>query len=80
MKDGQSDQKTDHDCPSAKTVGEIPDQWSGSNRMSGRERMLTALEQGVKGGKWYSLMDKVYATRASGLLLKRCTQTTGVLG
>jgi RNA-directed DNA polymerase len=25
------------------------------------ERMLTALEQGVKGGKWFSLMDKVYA-------------------
>jgi RNA-directed DNA polymerase len=24
------------------------------------ERMLAALEQGVKGGKWYNLMDKVY--------------------
>lgn len=24
--------------------------------------MLTALEQGVKGGKWFSLVDKVYAT------------------
>src|SRR5512139_2651310 len=24
-------------------------------------RMLAALEEGVKGGKWYSLMDKVYA-------------------
>ena len=23
------------------------------------ERMLTALEQGVKGGKWFSLIDKV---------------------
>lgn len=23
-------------------------------------RMLAALEQGVKGGNWYSLMDKVY--------------------
>ena len=23
--------------------------------------MLTALENGVKGGKWFSLMDKVYA-------------------
>lgn len=26
------------------------------------ERMLAALENGVKGGKWYSLMDKVYAS------------------
>lgn len=25
------------------------------------ERMLSALENGVKGGKWYSLIDKVYA-------------------
>ncbi len=25
------------------------------------ERMLTALEQGVIGGKWFSMMDKVYA-------------------
>ena len=23
--------------------------------------MLTALEQGVKGGQWFSLIDKVYA-------------------
>ena len=27
------------------------------------ERMLTTLAEGVKGGKWYSLMDKVYAER-----------------
>lgn len=27
------------------------------------ERMLTALEEGVKGGKWFSLMDKVYSGR-----------------
>ena len=25
------------------------------------ERMLAALENGVKGGKWFSLIDKVYA-------------------
>ena len=27
------------------------------------ERMLAALDNGVKGGKWFSLMDKVYAPR-----------------
>ena len=27
------------------------------------ERMLTTLAEGVKGGKWYSLMDKVHAER-----------------
>jgi len=25
--------------------------------------MLTALEEGVKGGVWFSLIDKVYAER-----------------
>jgi len=24
--------------------------------------MLTALEKGVKGGKWFSLVDKVYSS------------------
>lgn len=33
--------------------------------------MLTALEQGVKGGKWFSLIDKVYA---SGNLAKAFTR------
>jgi RNA-directed DNA polymerase len=28
------------------------------------ERMVSALENGVKGGRWYSLMDKVYAPAA----------------
>jgi hypothetical protein len=27
------------------------------------ERMLTALVQGVKGGKWFSLIDKVHPER-----------------
>jgi RNA-directed DNA polymerase len=27
------------------------------------ERMVSALENGVKGGRWYSLMDKVYAPK-----------------
>ena len=27
------------------------------------ERMLAALEQGVKGGKWFSLIDKVHPER-----------------
>ena len=27
------------------------------------ERMLTTLEQGVRGGRWHTLIDKVYAPR-----------------
>lgn len=62
MKDRQSDHNPATIAPGAKTVGEIPDRWSWVEPHVWTERMLTALEQGAKGGKWYSLMDKVYAT------------------
>ena len=45
----------------AKQAGEIWQRWSWVERTVWTERMLTALEEGVKGGKWFSLMDKVYA-------------------
>ena len=40
--------------------GEIRARWSWVEPSVWTERMLEALEQGVKGGKWHSLMDKVY--------------------
>lgn len=43
--------------------GDIRLRWSWTERTVWTERMLTALEQGVKGGCWYSLMDKVDALR-----------------
>ncbi len=44
-----------------KQAGEIRAQWAWVEPEVWTERMLTALQQGVKGGKWFSLMDKVYA-------------------
>lgn len=35
--------------------------WSWVEASVWTERMVSALDNGVKGGKWYSLMDKVYA-------------------
>lgn len=48
-----------------KQVGEVQDQarWKWTEPSVWTERMLTALEKGVKGGKWFSLMDKVYSSR-----------------
>jgi RNA-directed DNA polymerase len=44
-----------------KQAGEThADQWDWVERTAWTERMLEALEKGVKGGVWYSLMDKVY--------------------
>ena len=37
------------------------DPWSWVEASVWTKPMLTALENGVKGGKWFSLMDKVYA-------------------
>ena len=45
----------------ATQAGEIRDRWDWVEPSVWTERMLTALERGVKGGKWFSLIDKVYA-------------------
>ena len=45
----------------ATPAGDIRARWAWVEAAVWTERMLTALEQGVIGGKWFSLMDKVYA-------------------
>jgi RNA-directed DNA polymerase len=45
----------------AKQAGETePDPWGWVERAVWTDRMLEALEKGVKGGVWFSLIDKVY--------------------
>lgn len=45
----------------AKQVGEARARWAWAEPSVWTDRMLTALEQGVRGGIWFSLIDKVYA-------------------
>jgi RNA-directed DNA polymerase len=45
----------------ATQAGEHPVPWWWVEPSVWTERMLTALEDGVKGGKWFSLIDKVYS-------------------
>ena len=47
--------------PPATQVGEVWARWAWVEPSVWTERMLTALEQGVRGGVWFSLIDKVYA-------------------
>ena len=42
--------------------------------------MLAALEKGVKGGRWYSLMDKVYAPANLAAAWKRVRSNRGAAG
>lgn len=70
--------KTTEEAPTrvsatAKPVGETRSRWDWTEPSVWTERMLTALEQGVKGGSWFSLIDKVYA---SANLEAACTKVT----
>lgn len=42
--------------------------------------MLTALEEGVKGGQWYALIDKVYAPRTLRTAFARVKANAGAAG
>ena len=45
----------------AKQAGEVRARWAWAEPSVWTDRMLTALEHGVKGGIWFSLIDKAYA-------------------
>lgn len=61
MADRTTEEKAAGVLETAKQAGEIRDRWDWVEPSVWTERMLTALEKGVKGGKWFSLVDKVYA-------------------
>jgi RNA-directed DNA polymerase len=46
--------------PKATQGREIPPQWEWTEASVWTERMLATLERGIKGGKWFSLIDKVW--------------------
>ena len=65
----------------AKQAGEAQARWSWVEARVWTERMLTALDKGVQGGKWFSLIDKVYARdnlEASFAQVKRNRGSAGV--
>jgi RNA-directed DNA polymerase len=54
--------------------------WSWVEASIWSERMLAALENGVRGGKWFSLIDKVYAPRTLQLAWQRVWANRGAAG
>ena len=44
----------------AQQDGEVRARWAWAEAAVWTDRMLTALEEGVKGDKWFRLIDKVY--------------------
>ena len=56
--------QTAHPAPLSEATtpaGAVRARWAWTAPEVWTERMLTALEQGVRGGQWYTLIDKVYA-------------------
>lgn len=64
----------------AKQAGEIRGRWSWVDPSVWTQRMLTALEVGVKGGQWYSLIDKVYEPRNLSAAYQKVKRNQGSAG
>ncbi len=60
--------------------GEDPWRRHGAERGVWTERMLAALDEGVKGGKWFSLIDKVGAERTLALAWEKVRSNGGSPG
>jgi hypothetical protein len=57
-----------------------PKPWEWVEPSVWTDRMLAALQHGVKGGKWFSLMDKVAAERTLALVWERVKRKKGSPG
>lgn len=60
--------------------GEVRDRWDWAERAVWTERMLTALEKGLKGGVWYSLIDKVAAMETLHAAFEQVKRNKGAAG
>jgi RNA-directed DNA polymerase len=64
----------------AKRDGETLSRWLWVEPTVWTKRMLTALEQGVKGDKWFSLIDKVHPERTLHAAYTRVAANKGAAG
>lgn len=64
----------------AKQVEEIRARWAWVEPAVWTTRMLTALEEGVKGGVWFALIDKVYAERNLRAAFGQVAKNDGAAG
>jgi RNA-directed DNA polymerase len=63
-----------------KRAGELMRQWGWVELSIWTERMLTALNTGVKGGQWYSLIDKVTPERTLRIAFQKVAANQGAAG
>ena len=80
MKDEGKEVKPAEVPKKAKQVGETRARWSWVEPCVWTDRMLTALERGVKGGMWFSLIDKVYRPSNLEAAFDKVTKNRGSAG
>jgi hypothetical protein len=77
------EQRSTGSADEAKQGAEIPGasrNWAWVEAEVWTPRMLSALGNGVKGGKWYSLIDKVYAPATLQLAWQKVQANKGAAG
>jgi RNA-directed DNA polymerase len=77
------EQRSTGSAAEAKQGAETPNDsrnWAWVEAEVWTERMLSALGNGVKGGKWYSLIDKVYASGTLALAWTKVQANKGAAG
>lgn len=79
VRDGQVEEQPAQVPARAKQAGETRG-WSWVEPSVWTERMLAALEEGVKGGKWFSLIDKAYSPRNLRAAFAQVKRNRGAAG
>jgi RNA-directed DNA polymerase len=78
--DGREPATVPRPMAEGKRAGEVRSRWSWTEPSVWTARMLATLEQGVKGGKWYSLIDKLYPMGVLGEALAQVKANKGSAG
>jgi RNA-directed DNA polymerase len=76
-------QPTEHKpatVPLAQQAGEIPSRWRWVKPWAWTLRMLTTLEQGIEGGQWFRLLDKVFSERNLWAAFQQVAAKDGAAG
>jgi RNA-directed DNA polymerase len=77
---GRNGSQTAPPVPARATQGAEARDWSWVEDTVWTERMVSALVNGVKGGRWYSLMDKVFAPDTLDAAWERVSANKGAAG
>jgi RNA-directed DNA polymerase len=80
MRKTMPEQSSTGSAEKAKQGAETTPRWGWIEAEVWTTRMLSALDNGVTGGKWYSLIDKVHAPATLGLAWTKVLANRGAAG